>query len=178
MWGVISTWSPKVWPNTKRQKICGHLPPPSLLVPERNCQVPNISPTTCGSSSKCSLTALCARSVFTIPTTEGWACCARHLIPATQVSMENWLEMKQMGAWQEHPRGEQAYMPAAQSYVNSAEHHFESKKWKAGLPHRAREETSHDGWGQRTHEPRSHRLGLPVTNASPDGPRNCLPLKQ
>jgi len=29
-----------------------------------------------------SLTAQCARSGFAIPTTGGWACCARHLVSA------------------------------------------------------------------------------------------------
>lgn len=70
------------------------------------------------------------------------------------------------------------HMPAFRPYVNSAEHHSESKKWKAGPPHKAGEETSHDGWGWRAGKPRSHRLVLPITNTSPDGPRKRLPVKQ
>lgn len=70
------------------------------------------------------------------------------------------------------------HMTVFWAYINSVEHHSESKKWKAGPPHRAGEETSRDGWGRRAREPHSHRLVLPVTNTSPDGPSKLLPLEQ
>lgn len=159
--------------------IFGHLPPDSLLAWERNWQVPSISPNTSVSSWPCSLTARSADSGFTIPTTSKWTCCTRHPTP---VKWRHWscLEMRQTGVWQEQSGGgskaelqghdfssSQACCP---THSKSAEHHSESKKWKAGPPHKAGEETSPNGWGLRAHEPQSHCLALPSPNSSPYGP--------
>lgn len=117
-----------------------------------------------------------AGSGCTIPATRKWACCTRNPIPVKERHW-SWLEMRQTGAWQEQPwdvskaelQGHD--FPPSQAccptHSKSAEHHSESKKWKAGPCHKAGEETSHNGWELRAHQPRPHRLALPITNTSP-----------